>query len=194
MKQVHLAGILFVLAVTFLAPVAQSQQCPGCENITPPGNPIPDTFSWLDLTGFITVASGDVTTTVSNTSGICAYHWYGPPVNLLLCEPLIKCKSHVTITVNVDDSHPTNTMTFTISAGGTICNVGHSSGSTTITGDGTWIAFDGIVEYACGTQCNIDTSYKVSGTVTIPVFGTQHFGPSTLRVFKTLACDPCASP
>jgi len=90
MKQVHLAGILFVLAVTFLAPVAQSQQCPGCENITPPGNPIPDTFSWLDLTGFITVASGDVTTTVSNTSGICAYHWYGPPVNLLLCEPLIK--------------------------------------------------------------------------------------------------------
>lgn len=185
--------VLVTLVMLMFAPTtAIAQVCPGCENITAPGNPTPDVFSWDDLLGIFTVGSGSVTTVVSNTPGICAFNHYGPPYNYSLCEPLTKCKSNVTITLDLVDSHPTSTMYFTISTGGTICNVGHTIGSTTIAGSGSFVAFSGLVEYICGTSCTIDTSYTISGSAYVIPFGWQPFGPSVLHVYKTLACDACA--
>jgi len=96
----------------------------------------------------------------------------------------------VVITLDLDDDLIIGTVKWQVVAAGTICNVGHSTGSHTVYGDTTVTLFDQRIRLNCGTECAIDTSYAINlfePTLT----GYHDWGTKTITVSGTLRCDPC---
>ena len=188
---------LLIILVALSQSRASAQECPGCSDISVAPTPPPAaTFEGtLPPSGFtITVATAELTITVTRRDGICAFDNYGPPVNVKVCEPLYSCAPHVKIDLNLTDSHPVGTIDWDIVMSGTVCNVGLPSATMTARGSEMLSVFDQQLEVRCGTQCTISTNYSITASwdPPIPFTPVQHFGTSLLALSGgPIKCEGC---
>jgi len=181
-----------------------SGPCPGCTDLSmPPTDPPAHTFSGSNPLPAgpptIDVATVDVDVVFLNQSGICsiqnAVPFPGDP--FYVCAEVLPCRPRVYIQLTlIRDLADVfgGTITFGISAGGTICNVGHS-GVPASSGPLPWPGlelFNDDVKVECKSMCAVSTSYDISCTWwPTPLGPAQSYGSVTIPLNGTLICSAC---